>query len=150
MKKGTSEKISVRAQINSQGAASRMQKACKMSPGCLFAPSWFPLANLMGHPWVAVYSAQLQISLQVPHGLSIMVTICLRQLGKTRTEQLPDVSMQEEEEEPRQYSWDLARQTLDLSQFTIDKSATFHTAYCTLNTVYCTSNIQTIHCTLLT
>ena len=29
---------------------------------------------------------------------------------------------EEEQEEPRQYSWDLARQTLDLSQFTIDRS----------------------------
>ena len=29
---------------------------------------------------------------------------------------------EEEVEEPRQYSWDLARQTLDLSQFTIDRS----------------------------
>lgn len=28
---------------------------------------------------------------------------------------------EEEQEEPRQYSWDLARQTLDLSQFTIDR-----------------------------
>ena len=37
---------------------------------------------------------------------------CLRFMGGSK---------EEEEEKPRQYSWDVARQTLDLSQFTIDR-----------------------------
>ena len=38
---------------------------------------------------------------------------CLRLLSSGKEE--------EEVEEPRQYSWDVARQTLDLTQFTIDR-----------------------------
>lgn len=39
--------------------------------------------------------------------------------GRSRQE---DATQDEEEEEaPRQYSWDVARQTLDLSQFLIDR-----------------------------
>ena len=39
---------------------------------------------------------------------------CLRFLEGGKEEE-------EEDEGPRQYSWDVARQTLDLSQFTIDR-----------------------------
>ena len=45
----------------------------------------------------------------LPHQVSLP---CLRFMGGSK---------EEEEEEPRQYSWDVARQTLDLSQFTIDR-----------------------------
>ena len=58
--------------------------------------------------------------------------VYLSREGEVNLSQSPQVSLpclrllssgkeEEELEEPRQYSWDVARQTLDLTQFTIDR-----------------------------
>ena len=79
---------------------------------CLFDPSKFKLERVshrMGCK-VVYLSREGEVNLSQSPQVSMP---CLRLLSSGKEE--------EELEEPRQYSWDVARQTLDLTQFTIDR-----------------------------